>query len=109
MAESDPHELADQLQHEADRLAHEGERLGDELASTREDWEHKRADPAVPGAAPIERPDDEEQPESPAPQAPPPEEGPSASENASELAVGPPADANDDSDANDPDRTDAEN
>ena len=55
MSESDPHELADQLEHEADRLQHEGERLGEELASTREEWEHKRADPGVPGAPPRPR------------------------------------------------------
>lgn len=101
MSESDPHELADQLEHEADRLQHEGERLGEELASTREEWEHKRADPGVPGAPPLEHHDDEQRPRSPAPQAPPPEEGPSAAENAPELAVGPPADSGESDDGND--------
>ncbi|HEY1524558.1 MAG TPA: hypothetical protein VGF70_16235 [Solirubrobacteraceae bacterium] len=61
MAESDPHELADQLQQETERLQQEIERLGDDVSSTREDWEHKRSDTGIPGAAPADQLDEENQ------------------------------------------------
>jgi predicted nuclease with TOPRIM domain len=54
MTESDPQELADQLEQETARLQDEIERLGDEVSSTREDWEQKRSDAAVPGAPPAD-------------------------------------------------------
>jgi hypothetical protein len=57
MPDPDPTELADQLEQEADRLQKETERLGDELSSEREDWEHKRSDPSVPGAPAPDHPD----------------------------------------------------
>jgi len=57
MPESDPQKLADQLEQEADRLQKETERLGEDVSSARQDWEHKRSDPAVPGAPPDDRPD----------------------------------------------------
>jgi hypothetical protein len=70
MPERNPHELADRFEQEADRLQQESDRVGHEVASAREDWERKRADPSIPGAAPEEVPEGERQPESPAPQAP---------------------------------------
>ena len=54
MPESDPHELAEQLEQETTRLEKESERLSDDVSSVREDWEHKRSDDAVPGAPPSE-------------------------------------------------------
>ena len=92
-----PEELADQLEREADQLKVESERLGEHVDGTREDWARKRGDPAVPGAPPQAHPDEDEQPSSPAPQAPPPEEGPSASEEVPEMEVGPPADMEEES------------
>jgi hypothetical protein len=92
MPATDPEELAQRLDREVEDMQRHTDRLGHEVAETREDWEHKRSDPSVPGAPPKEDLQDDEQPSSPDPQAPPPEEGPSASQEASELEVGPPAD-----------------
>lgn len=92
MDATDPEELAQQLDLEAQDMRGQSERLGQEVSQAREDWEHKRADPNVPGAPPAENPQEDEQPRSPAPQAPPPEEGPSGAEEVAEMEVGPPAD-----------------
>lgn len=52
-AESEDHEgLAEDLEQQADRLEQENRRLGEEIGNVRGDWEAKRADPGVPGAAP---------------------------------------------------------
>jgi hypothetical protein len=63
MPESDPHELAGELERETARLEHEIERLGDEVSSARDDWEQKRSDTAIPGAPPTERPEGDEDPD----------------------------------------------
>jgi hypothetical protein len=73
MAESDPDELADQLEQETARLQKEIERLGDEVSSAREDWVHKRSDDGVPGAPSADRPEDDDRP--PPPQSSDPEQG----------------------------------
>ncbi|MGA9858112.1 MAG: hypothetical protein WBQ18_09630 [Solirubrobacteraceae bacterium] len=53
MSEREDYEqLADSLDHEAHHMEEQSEKLGDEIGTVREDWEHKRADPGVPGAAP---------------------------------------------------------
>lgn len=94
MAESDHEQLADRLEQEAQAMQDRSHELDHELSEIREDWEAKRADPAVPGAPPP--PDDEmpaDQPrDSPAPEAPPPEAHPADAEAPSESAVGPAAD-----------------
>ena len=38
-------------QHEADRLEERSDALGEEIEAVREDWEKKKQDPDVPGAA----------------------------------------------------------
>lgn len=45
-------ELAEDLEREAQRLQEQSDRLGGEIDGTRQDWESKRADSAVPGAEP---------------------------------------------------------
>ena len=76
------------------------EELGAEVASAREEWERKRADPNVPGAPQPEEERSEdagsETAGSPAPEAPPREAHPAQAEAPSETAVGPPADDRDD-------------
>ena len=63
MSEREQHdELADELEHRADTLAGHSQRLGDDIADTRQDWERKRADAAVPGATPDwDDPDEDEE------------------------------------------------
>jgi hypothetical protein len=51
--------LADELDEQVDKLAHESERLADEIKDVRDDWQAKRADPAVPGAVPPTKDEDE--------------------------------------------------
>ena len=48
MTEHEQH--ADRLAAEADDLQERSERLGQEISDTREDWERKQTDEAVPGA-----------------------------------------------------------
>lgn len=101
MSENDPMELADARDREADQLQKRSEELRDEVQSTRDDWRHKRENEDVPGAPPIESLEEgarreeagqgAEQPASPAPQAPPPSEGPARAETASEGEAAPPA------------------
>jgi hypothetical protein len=100
MADADPGKLAKQLEDEAGRLERQSSEVQDRIEEAREDWQRKRADPGVPGAvAPEPESDSDEEitDTSPAPQAPPEEEGPSAAEMAPEGAVGPPKDQIDDS------------
>jgi hypothetical protein len=52
MRDEDPGQLADQLEREAERLEEESARLEGRVHGVRQDWERKRADPAVPGANP---------------------------------------------------------
>jgi chromosome segregation ATPase len=42
---------AEQLEHEVDEMEDRSERLEEEISDVREDWERKRRDKAVPGAA----------------------------------------------------------
>ena len=48
---SEHEERADELEQEADDMEERAERLEDATGSAREDWERKKADPSVPGAA----------------------------------------------------------
>ena len=48
---SDHAEKADEVERELDDLQHESERLGDDISETKEDWERKKRDAKVPGAA----------------------------------------------------------
>lgn len=52
MPEKDPSELAAQHEREADKLEQRGDELQGEIDEVRQDWERKRADEGVPGAAP---------------------------------------------------------
>jgi hypothetical protein len=52
MGETDPKELADQLEHDADELKRHSEELGRWTEDVSQDWERKRSDPGVPGAPP---------------------------------------------------------
>jgi len=58
MAETDPEKLADHLDEEADKLEQRSDELEEQTKDVAQDWEHKRADPGVPGAPP--RDEDEE-------------------------------------------------
>jgi hypothetical protein len=97
MTREDPFELAQEREREADELERRSRELGSAVDETREDWERKRADDAVPGApppSPSQSPEDDagEEPRSPAPQAPPPSAGPGDAETPPEGGAGPPAD-----------------
>jgi hypothetical protein len=95
MDRDDPEELADHLEREADKLQQHSDEVGEEIEHVRQDWERKHADESVPGALPPERaPEDahESRGHSPAPQAPPETEEPSAASMPPEGAVGPPKD-----------------
>lgn len=96
--ETDPFVLSDARQREADGLEKRSRELEGDVKRTREEWERKRADDAVPGAPPREEPGDTDQPRSPAPQAPPPSAGPGDAETPPEGATGWPADAIDNDD-----------
>lgn len=43
-------ERADQLERELGDMERQSERLGEDIEGAREDWEHKKRDPSVPGA-----------------------------------------------------------
>ena len=49
MTENDPR--ADELARQADEMQERSERLEHEIDETREEWERKKRDPSVPGAA----------------------------------------------------------
>jgi hypothetical protein len=73
-------EQAQRLEHEFDDLEERSERVGERIKETRDDWESKEQDPAVPGAQPD--PDQQTEEESSVTETPPqesdqlPEEGP---------------------------------
>ncbi len=95
MSEHDPFDLAARRERETDAMQRGLDDVAEHVEQTREDWERKRADTNVPGAQPPTaegEEGDERQPSSPAPQAPPEEEGPADSEATSAGAAGPPAD-----------------
>lgn len=94
--ETDPFALSEAREREADQLEERSRELEGDVKRTREDWERKRADDAVPGAPPREEPADEGQRRSPAPQAPPPSAGPGDAQTPPEGATGWPAEAIDD-------------
>jgi hypothetical protein len=48
---SEHHERADELEREADEMEERTDRLEDDIDDTREDWERKKRDPRIPGAA----------------------------------------------------------
>jgi hypothetical protein len=78
MSDREPKELADRLEREADELEHRSGELEGRVKAAGEDWERKRADQSVPGAAPPEGREDEHdaaQTSSPASDAPPPDTG----------------------------------
>ncbi len=50
--ETDPFALSDARDREADRLEDRSRELEGDVKRTREEWERKRADDAVPGAKP---------------------------------------------------------
>ncbi len=60
MTENDPR--ADDLERELDQMQERSDRLEEEIGDTREDWERKKADPAVPGALPDDDDGDDEPP-----------------------------------------------
>jgi predicted nucleic acid-binding Zn-ribbon protein len=49
MSENDPR--AEELERELEDMEERSEELDDEIDEAREDWERKKADPQVPGAA----------------------------------------------------------
>jgi hypothetical protein len=99
MSETDPDELARQLEREGDELEERSDKLEGGVEETRQEWERKRSDPGVPGANPREEGPEEQPEDSPAPQAPPEDAEPSAAETAPEGAVGPPADSDEEESA----------
>jgi len=48
---SEHEERADELEAEAEDMQKRTDRLEDEIDDVRDDWERKKADPSVPGAA----------------------------------------------------------
>lgn len=55
---------ADELENELDDMDERVEQLGGEIKDTREDWERKKKDSSIPGAAGApERADDDDAPE----------------------------------------------
>jgi hypothetical protein len=61
VTEHEDHErVADQLEHESDQLQRRSDELGEKISDVRDDWQRKRADPAVPGAPPPEGQSDAE-------------------------------------------------
>ena len=50
--EQDVEDLADDLEAEADRMESDVEEVGQHVDETRDEWDRKRSDDAVPGAEP---------------------------------------------------------
>ena len=48
---SEHEDVVARAEQQADRLEERTDALGEQIDETREDWERKKADPAVPGAA----------------------------------------------------------
>ena len=48
---SEHEDLIARTEQQADQLEERTDALGDQIEDTREDWERKKADPKVPGAA----------------------------------------------------------
>ena len=48
---SEHEERADELEAEAEDMQERAEKLEDEIGDVREDWERKKRDPSIPGAA----------------------------------------------------------
>jgi hypothetical protein len=69
--ETDHEQLANELDRQADDLEERTEGLEEKVIEVRREWEQKRSDPSVPGAAPDDRPREEDEAESPGPEAPP--------------------------------------
>jgi hypothetical protein len=67
MGETDPEELADELDHEADKLERHSEELGRRTEGVAQEWQRKRDDPGVPGAPPPEGDEDDDGPPTGAP------------------------------------------
>ena len=59
MGETDPGKLADHLEDEADGLERHSDELAQRTEDAAQDWEHKRADPGVPGAPPPDQAEDD--------------------------------------------------
>jgi hypothetical protein len=51
---------AEALEREADAMERDSEKVGDHIEETRQEWEAKAADPAVPGAQPSGAEDDKD-------------------------------------------------
>jgi hypothetical protein len=49
---SEHEELHERAEHEADDLERRNQKLGEDIQSTRQDWESKKSDESVPGARP---------------------------------------------------------
>ena len=58
MAESDHEQIAARLEHESDKLGKHADELREEIEHARGEWYRKRADSRIPGAPPLEEPDD---------------------------------------------------
>jgi hypothetical protein len=56
--ESDVKKAEDRLERKADDLQRRGDEVGEQIKTARDEWQRKRSDPAVPGAAPPEDPDE---------------------------------------------------
>ena len=67
MGETDHENLADDLEEQADDLERHRDELEQRTEDAAQDWEHKRADPGVPGAPPPDQGDDDEGPPTGAP------------------------------------------
>jgi hypothetical protein len=79
--DTDPEQLADELDEQADELQDHSEHLEEKVIEVRREWDQKRSDPSVPGANPPERDEAEEETESQQPDAPPWSAGTDDSEN----------------------------
>jgi hypothetical protein len=67
MSNSDSERLGEELEREADELQRRSEEVETDIHHTRIDWERKRADPGVPGAAPAPGGGDDRDDRSPSP------------------------------------------
>jgi hypothetical protein len=47
---TDHKQHAEQIEREVEDLERQSKKVGADISHTREDWEHKQADPSVPGA-----------------------------------------------------------